>query len=63
MGLKLTPSVKRRKVAKVMANSAPAEVSAPISGAGDSKGLRLLFVEMGTGYDQHGYVSASCICC
>lgn len=55
VGLRLTPSAKRRKV-EVMANSAPAAAGMPLSGTGDPKSLRLLFVEMGTGYDQHGYV-------
>lgn len=52
-GLRLTPSAKRRNV-EVMANSAPAAAGAPLSATGDPKSLRLLFVEMGTGYDQHG---------
>jgi hypothetical protein len=55
-GLRLTPSATRRNV-EVMANSAPAAAGAPLSATGDPKSLRLLFVEMGTGYDQHGYVS------
>lgn len=39
-----------------MASSAPTAAGMPMSGTGDPKSLRLLFVEMGTGYDQHGYV-------
>ncbi|KAG0581940.1 hypothetical protein M758_3G021900 [Ceratodon purpureus] len=53
VGWKSTPSAKRRKV-EVMANSAPAAAGTPLPGTGDPKSLRLLFVEMGTGYDQHG---------
>ena len=57
VGFKLTPSATRRpRKVVVMANSAPAAAAPPLSSSGAPPALRLLFVEMGTGYDQHGYV-------
>lgn len=38
-----------------MANSAAA-AGMPVSRTADPKSMQLLFVEMGTGYDQHGCV-------
>lgn len=53
VGLKLTLSAKRRNLVEAMADLEPPATGMPSS---DPKSLRLLFVEMGTGYDQHGYV-------